>query len=72
MFNENEKNSIRDELDLIYNAIVSDGDDPIKQLSGYILSEDPIYIPTTDGARNTIRKLNRDEILDELIKCYFK
>lgn len=72
MFNENEKNSIRDELDLIYNAIVSDGDDPTKQLSGYILSEDPIYIPTTDGARNTIRKLNRDEILDELIKCYFK
>lgn len=72
MFDENEKKSIRDELERVYNAILNDGDDPAKQLSGYILSEDPIYIPTTDGARNTIRKFNRDEILDELIRHYFK
>ena len=72
MFDENEKNSIRDELERVYNSILSEGSDPVKQLSGYILSEDPIYIPTADGARNTIRKFNRDEILDELIKHYFK
>lgn len=64
--------SMRDELEMAYNAILKDGCDPTKQLSGYILSEDPIYIPTTDGARNSIRKFNRDEILDELIQYYFK
>ena len=72
MLDENKKDSIRDELERVYNAIISEGCDPAKQLSGYILSEDPIYIPTTDGARNSIRKFNRDEILDELIKNYFK
>ncbi len=72
MFDGNEKDSIRDALERVYNSILNEGSDPVKQLSGYILSEDPIYVPTADGARNTIRKFNRDEILDELVKHYFK
>ena len=63
---------IKNELIAIREAILKCGGDPIKQLAGYILSEDPIYIPSTDGARNKIRELERDDILNELINEYFK
>lgn len=70
--NDHNKQDIRAELKAIREAIIKSGGDPAKQLSGYILSEDPIYIPQTDGARNIIRKLERDDILTELINEYFK
>lgn len=70
---EDSKNyCIKEELRIIYNAIIKDGGDPKTQLSGYILSEDPIYIPDIDGARGRICRLDRDDILDELISDYFK
>ena len=72
MHDKSNGTDMRYSLKKIYDAIKSDGDDPIKQLSGYILSEDPTYITTTDGARKEMRTLDRDEILAELISDYFK
>ncbi len=65
-------NEIKSELLSVRDAIIKSGADPAKQLSGYILSEDPIYIPDTNGARSTVRRLERDDILTALITEYFK
>ena len=72
MHDKSNSTDMRYSLKKIYDAIKSDGDDPIKQLSGYILSEDPTYITTADDARKEMRTLDRDEILAELISDYFK
>ncbi len=53
-------------------AMEEKGYDPIGQIVGYILSGDPTYITAHKGARNAIRKLERDEILEELVKSYLK
>lgn len=71
MSDETEKN-IRDTLEKVRKTIIEDGCDPVKQLSGYILSEDPTYIPNFSDARQLISSLDRDDILDALIKEYFK
>lgn len=63
---------IREDLERVFNAMVKEGYDPIKQFSGFILSEDPTYIPVTDGARNIIRSHERDEMLAVFIKTYFE
>ncbi len=54
----------------VHNALTEKGYDPINQLVGYILSGDPSYITSHDGARSLIRKLQRDEILEELVSFY--
>lgn len=72
MLNENEISDISIALKQISDAIEKSGYDPVTQLSGYILSEDPTYIPVTDGARSIIRRLDRDDILAEMIKNYLK
>lgn len=54
----------------VYNALVEKGYNPINQLVGYILSEDPTYITTHNNARSLIRKVDRDELLRELLKNY--
>ncbi len=72
MSEQTEKDTIRADLKLICEAILKDGSDPVKQLSGYILSEDPTYIPDIDGARRVIRRLDRDDILAALILNYFE
>ena len=54
----------------VYDALVEKGYNPINQLVGYILSEDPTYITTHNNARNLIRKVDRDELLRELLKNY--
>ena len=53
-----------------YDALKEKGYNPINQIVGYILSEDPTYITTHNGARNKIRKLNRDDILQSVLKNY--
>lgn len=63
---------IREDLMRVFEAMIKDGYDPVKQFSGFILSEDPTYIPTVDGARNIIRSHERDEILAAFIKSYFE
>ena len=59
-------------LKQIYRALESKGYNPINQLVGYILSEDPTYITTHDNARSLIRRIDRDELLQEMLKVYLE
>lgn len=72
MHGEFKTENIHNDLQTVINAIKKDGRDPVKQLSGYILSEDPTYITITDNARNIIRRIDRDDILALLINNYLK
>ena len=65
-----EKASTRDILMDVYEALNEKGYNPINQIVGYIMSGDPTYITSYNGARNKIRKLERDEILEELVAYY--
>ena len=56
----------------VYNALNEKGYNPINQIVGYILSEDPTYITTHNNARSLIRRLDRDELLQALVKNYLK
>lgn len=67
-----EKASTREILMDVYTALKEKGYNPINQIVGYIMSGDPTYITSHNGARNKIRKLERDEILEELVTCYLK
>lgn len=59
-------------LSTVYNALQEKGYNPINQIVGYILSEDPTYITNHNNARSLIRKLDRDELLQELVKSYLR
>ena len=61
---------IRNILTLVYDALKEKGYNPINQIVGYILSEDPTYITTHNNARNRIRKIDRDTLLQSLVKYY--
>ena len=54
----------------VYEALVEKGYNPINQLVGYILSGDPTYITSHNDARNLIRKVERDELLEKMLKNY--
>ena len=62
----------RQTLVAVYDALVEKGYNPINQIVGYILSEDPTYITTHNNARSLIRRLDRDELLQDLVKVYLK
>ena len=57
-------------LTQVYDALREKGYNPINQIVGYILSEDPTYITTHNNARSLIRKIDRDELLQVLVKNY--
>lgn len=57
-------------LTAVYASLKENGYDPINQLVGYILSEDPTYITNRNNARGLIRKIDRDELLRTLVKSY--
>ncbi|MCQ2425685.1 MAG: IreB family regulatory phosphoprotein [Lachnospiraceae bacterium] len=61
---------IRRVLRTVYEALNEKGYNPINQIVGYILSEDPTYITSHKGARSLIVKLDRDEILNTLVRCF--
>ena len=61
---------IRKILTAVYDALKEKGYNPINQIVGYILSEDPTYITTHNNARNLIRKIDRDMLLQSLVKFY--
>jgi len=63
---------IRHVLTTVYEALKEKGYDPINQLVGYILSEDPTYITNHNGARSLICKLDRDELLQVLVENYLE
>lgn len=56
----------------VYAALKEKGYNPINQIVGYILSEDPTYITTHNNARSLIRKVDRDELLQQLVRDYLK
>ncbi|WP_280139725.1 IreB family regulatory phosphoprotein [Lihuaxuella thermophila] len=57
---------------LVYEALKEKGYNPINQIVGYLISGDPAYIPRHNNARTLIRKLERDEIIEELVKSYLE
>ena len=67
---ESKNEAVRCTLDLVYKALREKGYNPINQLVGYILSEDPTYITTHNNARALICKIDRDDLLKALVKSY--
>ncbi|MBS4960151.1 MAG: IreB family regulatory phosphoprotein [Clostridiales bacterium] len=65
-----EENKARNILLFVYKALMEKGYNPVNQIVGYILSGDPTYITSHNGARSLIRKLDRDELLEELVADY--
>ncbi|MEE5992770.1 MAG: IreB family regulatory phosphoprotein [Oscillospiraceae bacterium] len=61
---------LKQTLTTVYDALVQKGYNPINQIVGYILSEDPTYITTHNNARNLIRHVDRDELLQHLVRSY--
>ena len=61
---------IRQVLTEVYEALNEKGYNPVNQIVGYILSEDPTYITTYNNARSLIRKIDRDELLQTLVRSY--
>ena len=61
---------MKDILGQVYEALKIKGYNPVNQIVGYLLSEDPTYITTYNNARSLIRRLDRDELLQELVKDY--
>ena len=61
---------VREILKDVYNSLAEKGYNPINQLVGYILSGDPTYITSHNDARNKIRKIERDELLEKMVKSY--
>ncbi|AGK55022.1 MAG: hypothetical protein K0S25_1199 [Bacillus sp. (in: firmicutes)] len=66
------EHNVTEVLNQVYGALQEKGYHPINQIVGYLLSGDPAYIPRHRDARNIIRKLERDEIIEELVKSYLK
>ncbi|ARI76976.1 IreB family regulatory phosphoprotein [Halobacillus mangrovi] len=63
---------VRSVLLSVHNALQEKGYNPINQIVGYLLSGDPAYIPRHQDARNLIRKIERDELIEELVKFYLE
>ena len=68
--NDDKDTEMKQILTTVYDALREKGYNPINQLVGYILSEDPTYITTHNNARTLIRKLDRDELLRVLVRSY--
>lgn len=67
---DNNKKAVSETLATVYRALEEKGYNPINQIVGYLLSGDPAYIPRYQDARNLIRRHERDEIMEELVKFY--
>ena len=66
------ENAVKVILAAVYEALTEKGYNPINQIVGYIMSGDPTYITSYNGARSLIMKVERDEILEELVKVYIE
>lgn len=64
--------SVKEVLDTVYNAMREKGYNPVNQIVGYIMSGDPTYITSHNNARSLIMKVERDELVEELLKEYIK
>lgn len=66
----NDEDIMKETLTQVFDALQEKGYNPINQIVGYILSEDPTYITTHNNARSLIRRIDRDELLAEMVKSY--
>lgn len=57
-------------LDTVYHALVEKGYNPVNQIVGYVMSGDPTYITSHNGARSLVMKVERDELVEEMLKVY--
>ena len=64
--------SAKDILDIVYKALKEKGYNPVNQIVGYIMSGDPTYITSHKGARSMIMKVERDELVEQLLTEYIK
>ena len=71
-FSKNKEDLTKSILTDVYNSLKEKGYNPVNQLVGYLISGDPTYITNYNGARALVRKLERDEILEEVIKSYLE
>lgn len=69
---DSHEESVKTIIKTVYNALEEKGYNPISQIVGYILSEDPTYITTHNNARALIRKIERDDLLEILLKNYIQ
>ena len=63
---------VDDVLEIVYSALREKGYNPVNQIVGYIMSGDPTYITSYDGARSLIMKMERDELVEEMLKTYIE
>ena len=69
-FRDNNPKNVHETLETVYKALEEKGYNPINQIVGYLISGDPAYIQRYNDARNLIRKHERDEIIEELVRNY--
>lgn len=69
-FSKDKKDLTRSILNEVYSSLKEKGYNPVNQMVGYLISGDPTYITNYNGARALVRKLERDEILEEVLKAY--
>lgn len=62
----------KDILEIVYQALHEKGYNPVSQMVGYIMSGDPTYITSHNGARSLIMKMERDELVEEMLKTYIE
>lgn len=67
---DEKENEVKNILTQVFDALKEKGYNPVNQIVGYILSEDPTYITTHKNARSLIRRIDRDELLSEMVKSY--
>ena len=66
------ENRVGDILNQVYQAMTEKGYNPVNQIVGYIMSGDPTYITSHNGARSLIMKMERDELVEEMLKTYIE
>ena len=64
--------SAKDILEIVYKALSEKGYNPVNQIVGYFMSGDPTYITSHNGARSLIMKMERDELVEEMLKTYIE
>ena len=62
----------KDILEIVYEALSEKGYNPVNQIVGYIMSGDPTYITSYNGARSLFMKMERDELVEEMLKTYIE
>lgn len=70
--NDEKEIEMKKTLMLVYDALTKKGYNPVNQIVGYIMSGDPTYITSYNGARSLVMKVERDEIVEELLKAYIR